>query len=56
MALPTDANVDLLFCDAVRQSADGKLDIAGYFPIPRGQARSRHAAAGRDKHDASSLS
>jgi uncharacterized protein DUF6941 len=34
MALPTDANIDLLICDAVRQTPDGKLDIAGYFPIP----------------------
>jgi hypothetical protein len=33
MALPTDANVDLLLCDAVRQTAEGKLDIAGYFPV-----------------------
>ena len=34
MALPTDAGIDFLICDAVRQSADGKLDIAGYFPVP----------------------
>ena len=34
MALPTDANIDLLICDAVRQTPDGKLDLAGYFPIP----------------------
>ena len=34
MALPTDANIDLLICDAVRQTAEGKLDLAGYFPIP----------------------
>lgn len=33
MALPTDANVDLLLCDAVRRNSEGKLDIAGYFPI-----------------------
>ena len=33
MALPTDANVDLLLCDAVRQTPDGKLDLAGYFPV-----------------------
>jgi hypothetical protein len=32
MALPTDANVDFLVCDTVRQNAEGKLDIAGYFP------------------------
>jgi hypothetical protein len=32
MALPTDANVDFLVCDAVRQGAEGKLDIAGYYP------------------------
>ena len=32
MALPTDANVDFLVCDAVRQNAEGKLDIAGFFP------------------------
>lgn len=32
MALPTDANVDFLICDAVRQTPDGKLDLAGYFP------------------------
>jgi hypothetical protein len=34
MALPTDANVELLLCDAVRQNTDGKLDLAGYFPVP----------------------
>jgi len=34
MALPTDANVDLLLCDAARQEPDGKLSLAGYFPIP----------------------
>jgi len=34
MALPTDANTDLLICDAVRQTPEGKLDIAGYFPVP----------------------
>jgi hypothetical protein len=33
MALPTDANIDFIICDAVRQSPDGKLDIAGYFPV-----------------------
>jgi hypothetical protein len=33
MALPTDANIDFLLCDAVRQNPSGKLDIAGYFPI-----------------------
>jgi hypothetical protein len=33
MPLPTDANVDLLICDAVRQNPDGKLDLAGYFPV-----------------------
>jgi hypothetical protein len=33
MALPTDAKVDLLLCDAVRQNPNGKLDLAGYFPI-----------------------
>lgn len=33
MPLPSDANVDLLICDAVRQNPDGKLDIAGYFPV-----------------------
>jgi hypothetical protein len=32
MALPIDAKVDFLICDGVRQGADGKLDIAGYFP------------------------
>jgi hypothetical protein len=32
MALPTDANISFLVCDAVRQGADGKLDIAGYYP------------------------
>jgi hypothetical protein len=32
MALPSDANMDFLVCDAVRQSAEGKLDLAGYFP------------------------
>ena len=34
MPLPTDANIDFLLCDAVRQNRDGKLDIAGYFPVP----------------------
>jgi hypothetical protein len=33
MALPTDANIDFILCDAVRQTPDGKLDIAGYFPV-----------------------
>ena len=33
MALPTDANVALLICDGARQTPDGKLDIAGYYPI-----------------------
>jgi uncharacterized protein DUF6941 len=32
MPLPTDSNVDFLVCNAVRQTADGKLDLAGYFP------------------------
>jgi hypothetical protein len=32
MALPTDANIDLLVCDAVRQTPDGKLDLAGFYP------------------------
>jgi hypothetical protein len=32
MALPTDANVDFLVCDGVRQNSDGKFDLAGYFP------------------------
>ena len=32
MALPTDANIDFLVCDAVRQNAEGKFDLAGYFP------------------------
>ena len=32
MALPTDANVDLLLCDGVRNNPDGKLDIAGFYP------------------------
>jgi hypothetical protein len=32
MALPDDAKVDFLICDAVRQGADGKLDMAGYYP------------------------
>jgi|SRR5215469_3283832 hypothetical protein len=32
MALPTDARVDLLLCDGVRSNADGKLDIAGFYP------------------------
>jgi len=34
MPLPTDANIDLLICDAVRQTPEGKLDLAGYFPVP----------------------
>jgi|SRR5580658_7730906 hypothetical protein len=33
MALPTDANIDFMICDAVRSTAEGKLDIAGYFPV-----------------------
>ena len=33
MALPSDANIDLLLCDAVRRTPEGKLDLAGYFPI-----------------------
>ena len=32
MPLPTDENVDLLVCDALRQSPDGKFDIAGLYP------------------------
>jgi Family of unknown function (DUF6941) len=32
MALPADDKVAFLICDAVRQGADGKLDIAGYYP------------------------
>ena len=32
MPLPTDSSLDFLVCDAVRQNADGKFDIAGYFP------------------------
>jgi len=32
MALPTDANIDFMICDAARQTPDGKLDIAGYYP------------------------
>lgn len=32
MALPNDADVDFLVCDAIRQTPDGKLDIAGYYP------------------------
>jgi hypothetical protein len=32
MPLRTDANVDFLVCDAVRQNAEGKLDLAGFFP------------------------
>ena len=32
MALPTDAKVDLLLCDGVRNNPDGKLDIAGFYP------------------------
>jgi hypothetical protein len=34
MALPSDPNVELMMCDAARMKPDGKLDIAGYFPIP----------------------
>lgn len=33
MALPTDANIDFILCDVIRRNAEGKLDIAGYFPI-----------------------
>ena len=32
MALPTDVNIDFFICDAIRQTQDGKLDIAGYYP------------------------
>jgi hypothetical protein len=32
MALPTDENVVLMICDAARQTPEGKLDIAGYYP------------------------
>jgi hypothetical protein len=32
MALPSDENTDFYVCDAVRQTADGKLDIAGFYP------------------------
>jgi hypothetical protein len=32
MALPTDANIDFLVCEVVRQNPDGKFDLAGYFP------------------------
>jgi hypothetical protein len=33
MALPTDANIDFILCDAVRPTPEGKIDIAGYFPV-----------------------
>jgi hypothetical protein len=33
MALPSDADVELLLCDAVRRTPEGKLDLAGYFPV-----------------------
>jgi len=32
MPLPTDANVEFLVCDAVRQRDGGMLDIAGCYP------------------------
>jgi len=32
MPVPTDANVDLLVCDAVRQDPDGKFTLTGFFP------------------------
>ena len=32
MPLPTDANIDFLVCDAVRQTPDGKLDLGGLYP------------------------
>jgi hypothetical protein len=32
MALPADDNIDFLVCDGIRQTPDGKLDIAGYYP------------------------
>jgi hypothetical protein len=32
MAFPTDEKIDLLVCDAVRQEADGKLSLTGFFP------------------------
>jgi hypothetical protein len=34
MALPSDAHVELVVCDTVRQTPEGKLDITGYFPVP----------------------
>jgi len=43
MALPTDANIDFMICDAARQTADGKLDIAGYYPT--GEVKIDPAAA-----------
>jgi hypothetical protein len=33
MALPTDANIDFILCDAVRTTPEGKIDFAGYFPV-----------------------
>jgi hypothetical protein len=32
MTVPSDANVDFLICDGVRPAADGKIDIAGFYP------------------------
>jgi len=32
MPHPSDANVDLLVCDTVRQTPDGKFDLTGFFP------------------------
>jgi len=34
MALPTDANIELVLCDSARAKPDGKLDITGYYPFP----------------------
>jgi hypothetical protein len=34
MALPTDSGIELLLCDSVRPTPEGKLDIIGFFPLP----------------------
>jgi hypothetical protein len=33
MPLPTDDNVEFLVCEAIRQTPDGKFDLAGYYPM-----------------------
>jgi hypothetical protein len=34
MALPTDANVDLLICDSAQHEPSGKINLTGLYPTP----------------------